>query len=796
MNNKSTFNKPKKGHSFPDPMAPDEVQKTEEYGLQWGNSIQGEWFHRKDGGGSAFHERQDQFHYLRTYARGDQDSDIYKKLMGKDGSDSYTNFDWRPIQVVPKFVKLIVNTMAERLFEVQANATDPFSSTMKDEYRKNLENLMVSKDMLLRARQKQGVNLLPDNVGDIPQSQEEVDLRMSLKFKLNQEIAAETAIRHVFEVNDFEETQSKVIEDIATIGIGCTKHYTDKSKGVMVDYVDPANMVFSYPDHRDFKNCYYYGEVERMTLSELRRIMRAEGKELTDDEYEELTGNVNSWASYHGQSTTRTEREGDMDGMMVDVLHFTFKTNSRTVYKKKYNRNGKGFKMSKKESTFDKPDDSYKGYDVVKKDREVWWEGSMILGTDHLFGYKKSENMVREKGQLNRTLPKYSMYAPEIYQGKPKSLVGRVIQYVDLMQQVHIKIQQMIAKARPSGVYIDVDGLSEIPLGDGSSLTPLEVIKIYDETGNVLGTNMNAEGSYNYGREPIRELKNGIVDGIDRLVNTYNFYLNQLRDAIGIPQGMDASMPHPDTLVGVQETVALNSNTATRHILDSILHITKRTAVGVNLRMKDIFKYSHLKDAYVNAIGKINVDILESLKNYHLHEFGIVISLKPDAEQKQNLERNIQIALEREQISLDDAIDIREVGNLKLANELLKIRRQRREKEKRESEENMVKLNAEENAKAAERASAAKQQEIQVETQSKAQLEQLKGSNALAKIEAEKQAKKELMELEFNYNMMLAGAQTELDDELDNRKTKRLKTFESSEDNISGNVEMAELEPS
>ena len=412
------------------------------------------------------------------------------------------------------------------------------------------------------------------------------------------------------------------------------------------------------------------------------------------------------------------------------------------------------------------------------------------------------------------------MFAPEIYQNRTKSLVERIIPYVDEMQQIHIKIQQIIAKARPNGIYIDVAGLNEISLGDGDILTPLEAMRIYDETGNVLGTSLTQEGDFNYGREPIRELKNGVIDGLDRLIGAYNHYLNLLRDAIGIPQGADASAPHPDMAVGVQQQLALNSNTATRHILDGGLNITRRLGKGLVLRLKDIFEYSDLKEVYINAVGKINIKILEAIQRYHLHDLGINIELKPDTEERQYLEKNIDTALSRDLITLDDAIDIRNIDNTKLANELIKTRRIRREKAKVENEKNLEKQRAEGQAMVAERASQARMQENQSKIQGELQVVEAKSRAKMMELDKEAQVKSGLMELEFKFNMQLRGAenQTLLDKTkyLEDRKDKRqdrgnsqdsLKiqqkefkqpaiNFESSEDNLSGSVELSELEPS
>ena len=733
-----------------------------------------------------------------------------------DSSSSYTNYDWRPIQVAPKFVKLIVNQMSERLYDVKAEATDKYSTDLRDQYQQNMENLMASKSMIKDSKELLGVDMMPTGMEDIPDSQEEIGLHMKLKYKPNIEIATEEAIKYTLDLNEFEETQNKVIEDVTVLGIGAIKHKTDPVKGIIVDYADVADMVYAYPVHRNFKNVYYYGEIERITINELKRIS---GKTFTDTELEDLGKSASEWSTYHGYSNTMTDRDGDIGNMMVDVLNFTFKAQNTITHKKKYNKRGGGYKMTRKDSTFIKPDETYKGYDVVKKEIDVWYKGSLVLGTQHIYDYGLCENMIRPNGYLNKTLPSYIVYAPELYQNRTRSLVERMIPYIDQMQMLHIKLQQLIAKARPNGIRIDIDGLSEVTLGDGNILTPLEQMKIYDETGNVLVTSINAEGDYNYGKDPITELRNGVVEGMDKLIGAYNHYLNLLRDAIGIAQGADASLPHPDTLVAVQKQAALNSNTATRHILDSVLNITERTASALSLRLKDIFKYSNLKEAYIQAIGKINVDVLKSIERYHLHDFGINIELKPDVEEKQYLEANINNALAKDLIKLEDAIDIRNINNIKLANELLKVRTDKREKEKRAHEENMVKINASANAEAAERSAQAKMKEIEADKMAKMEIAQASIQNEMQKLDFEKNAKAELMQLEFSYNMQLKGLEVsgkrEIEQKKEDEKMKRQDrnnsqasqlidqrnkdkkplSFESSHDQLSNSMELEQMGP-
>ena len=807
--------------AFPDPLAPDEVKASEDYGIAMGQKILHEWYYiQEHGAGSAcsYIEKRNKYHKLRLYARGEQDTKIYKDLLGGDEA-TYTNYDWRPVQILPKFVKLITNQMSERLFNVKAEATDKFSTDLKDTHRKNLENIMMSKPIVKEAKDTLGVDLTPDNVEDYPDTQEEIDLFMKMKYKPAIEIAAEEALQYTLDLNDYPETQAKVIEDVVTIGLGAIKHDTHPTKGITVKWVDPANLVYSYPVHRNFKGVHYYGEVERMTIHDVQ-IMS--GNKFTKDELKDMASSTSQWSRFQGNTQDQYQyREDDLENLMVDVLHFTFRSTNTLTHKKKYQANG-GFKMTRKESTFGKKDPSYKGYDVTKKQIDVWYKGSIIVGSDKIFNYGLCENMIRPKGLLNKTAPNYILYAPDLYQNRTRSLVETVIPYIDQVQQIHIKLQQLIAKARPNGIFIDVDGLNEISMGEGgANLTPLELIKIYDETGNVLGSSTSNSGEYSHGgREPIRELKNGIVDGLDRLINAYNHYINLIRDAIGIPAGADATMPHPDTLVGVQEQVALNSNTATRHILDSILNITERLGEGLALRISDIFKYSDLKEVYINAIGKINVEILKALEDYHLHDVGINIMLKPDAQETQHLENNISMALQQQLITLDDAIDIRSLSNIKLANQLLKIRRMRREKEKKQHEIEVAEVQGKAQAEAAERAAQAKQMEIQAKSQADLMLVKAKSEANMMEIETEKKAKSELMEQEFQYNQYYKGAEMEIsmnrdkfkEDSKDKRQDKNntqasklieqrnfnkpAQNFESSEDSVGGGIEMGELEPS
>ena len=773
---------------FPDPLAPDSEKQTPAFGLQVARAIQHEWFHKNEGQDNArFQIQKNDFHLRRLYARGEHPTDYINQTLNEGDDEAYTNFDLRPIQVLPRFVKILSNHASQRLFKLRAQATDKFSTEQRDKQRMRLENLMVSAPMLQQAEQMHGVSLVGQDE-HIPQSEEEVDVQM-MDYKTGIEVATEKAIKYTMNRNRYEETQMINIEDLITCGVAGVVHETDPDKGIMIRSADPADMVWAFPENRTFDNVYYYGEVRRQTVTE---VMRKSGMKLSKKQLQSLAKSHDRWATHMGYSNTRTNRDEDMPHMMVDVLYFTFKAYNTASYKKKY-KPGNRYSMIEKDENLKKKDPNYKGYDVVKKTYDVWYKGALVLGTDMLFNWGLCENMVRPEGILSESMPPYIMYGLDVYQGRFRSPVFGCMAYIDQMQQVHVKIQQMIAKARPAGVSIDVHGLDEVFMNGkgGEPLTPLELQKIYDQTGNVYYSSLNDDGSMNYNREPIRELNNGVIKGLPELIAAYNHYLELIRGSLGVPQGMDATLPDERTLVGVQKLAAASSGTATKHILQGGLDISQRAGTAIALRLKDIFKYSHLKEAYIQAIGREDVKTLRELKKYHLHDLSVFIELLPDVEEKMELNESLNIALEAGQITIADRAEIKSIDNIKQATQVLKIRIKKNEELKAKREQEMVKVNAEENGKAAERASKAKIEEIMAKEAAARETLTHKTNQRLRELEFEKQMEMELMDRKFRQQVIGDGFRIEAQGTVDVEKEKvkaASKPAPKSENNITGSI--------
>ena len=756
---------------FPSQVASDQEKMSPEYGLQVGRAIQNEWFDGNQGS-VRFRSNQDSFHSLRLYARGEQPIQKYKDELSINGDLSYLNLDWKPVPILSKFVDIVVNGIADRSFDIKAFSQDPYGVEKRTAYMDSIIRDMQTKELNDYAAEAFGINLYENDPAALPESKEELELHMQLSYKQGIEIAEEVAINTLLDGNNYDLIKRRVYHDLTTIGIGAVKNTFSESEGVVVDYVDPANLVYSYTESPYFDDIYYVGEVKTIPISELKKQYPG----LTQDDLDKIKsqGSQNLTGGWN-----RSElNDNRYDSNTVQVLYFNYKTYMNEVYKIKETASG-AEKVILRDDQFNPPADA-EGFAKASRSLEVLYEGAIILGTSTLLEWGIAENMVRPKSDYNKVKMNYSIVAPRMYKGRIESIVSRCTGFADMVQLTHLKMQQVLAKMMPDGVYMDADGLAEIDLGNGTNYNPQEALNMFFQTGSVIGRSFTQEGDMNPGKVPIQPLQTGAGgQKLQTLIQTYNYYLQMIRDVTGLNEARDGSTPDSRALVGVQKLAAANSNTATRHILDAGLFLTADTAEGLSLRISDILEYSPSREAFIQKIGGFNVATLDELKELHLYDFGIVLELSPDDEQKGMLENNIQTALSAGLIDLEDAIDIREVKNLKLANQLLKLRRKKKLERDQQMQQENIQAQAQANAQAQQVAAQAEVQKDQALFQTKAQLEQMKAQIDQQKMQSEVQLKKELMALEFQYNMQLKGievdGQKQKESDKEDRKDERTK---------------------
>ena len=765
---------------FPSQVASDQEKMSPEYGLQVGRAIQNEWF---DGnrGSVRFRSNQDSFHSLRLYARGEQPIQKYKDELSINGDLSYLNLDWKPVPILSKFVDIVVNGIADRSFDIKAFSQDPYGVEKRTAYMDAIIRDMQTKELNDYAAEAFGINLYENDPAALPESKEELELHMQLTYKQGIEIAEEVAINTLLDGNNYDLIKRRVYHDLTTIGIGAVKNTFSESEGVLVDYVDPANLVYSYTESPYFDDIYYVGEVKTIPISELKK----QYPKLTQKDLDEIKseGSQNLTGGWNGGEIN----DNRYDSNTVQVLYFNYKTYMNEVYKIKETASG-AEKVILRDDQFNPPADA-EGFAKASRSLEVLYEGAIILGTRTLLEWGIAENMVRPKSDYNKVKMNYSIVAPRMYKGRIESIVSRCTGFADMVQLTHLKMQQVLAKMMPDGVYMDADGLAEIDLGNGTNYNPQEALNMFFQTGSVIGRSFTQEGDMNPGKVPIQPLQTGAGgQKLQTLIQTYNYYLQMIRDVTGLNEARDGSTPDSRALVGVQKLAAANSNTATRHILDAGLFLTADTAEGLSLRISDILEYSPSREAFIQKIGGFNVATLDELKELHLYDFGIMLELSPDDEQKGMLENNIQTALSAGLIDLEDAIDIREVKNLKLANQLLKLRRKKKLERDQQMQQENIQAQAQANAQSQQVAAQAEVQKDQALFQTKAQLEQMKAQIDQQKMQQEVELKKELMALEFQYNMQLKGievdGQKQKESNKEDRKDERTKMQASQQSEL------------
>jgi hypothetical protein len=799
--------------SFPSQFASDTEKASQEFGLQVGQAIQYEWF-RKDSNSCRYYSQWRDFHNLRLYARGEQSVAKYKNELSIDGDLSYMNLDWTPVPVIPKFVDIVVNGMSDRLFKVKAYAQDALSQSHRNAYQEMIEGQMAAKGVLEIIQQKTGANPFMMDPEELPETDDELSLHMQLKYKPAIEIAEEEAINTIFDENHYSEIRKRLDYDATVLGISVAKHEFLPGMGVKVSYVDPANLVYSYTEDPYFKDCFYWGEIKTLPITELYKIDQS----LTPEDLKEISQYSQSWYDYY--NTARFYENSLFAKDTCTLLYFNYKTTKKIVYKKKMLDNG-GTRVIEKDDKFNPPVDMMEegNFEKIEKVIDVWYEGIMVMGTNILLKWEMAQNMVRPKSASQHALPMYVACAPRMYKGVIESLVRRMIPFADLIQITHLKLQQVIARVVPDGVFIDADGLNEVDLGTGAAYNPEDALRLYFQTGSVIGRSYTQDGEFNNARVPITQLtSNSGASKTQMLIANYNHYMDMIRTVTGLNEARDGSTPDPNSLVGLQKLAALNSNTATRHILEGGLFIYRSLAEALTYRIADILEYADFKDEFINQIGRYNVALLGNISDLYIYDFGIFIEISPDEEQRSQLEQNIQVALSRGNIDIEDAIDIREIRNIKLANQLLKMKRIK--KEQREEKMAMQKqaILSEQQLKSQQLAGQIAIQKIDIDTQSKMKLKQAEVAFEIEKMKQEAFLKTQLMAEEFKYNQQLAqiqsGTLSQREMKKEEAKDKRVSiqntqqsklieqrknnlpsiNFESNEDSLDG-FEFSEFEP-
>ena len=751
---------------FPSQVVSDAEKASWEYGSQVAQAIEQEWFSQGRTSGNRYLTNWNNFHQLRSYARGEQSIQKYKDELAINGDLSYLNLDWKPVAILSKFVDIVVNGISSKTYDIKAYAQDPESIKKRTGYASKIYEDMLSQEFLTNLNQTLGINLYQaPNKDIVPETKEELELHMQLSYKQSVEIAEEEAISSVLAQNKYDLTRRRLNMDLVTCGIAAAKTSFNTAEGITVDYVDPAYMVYSYTEDPNFEDIYYVGELKAITIPELKK----EFPNISEEELKRIQAMPGNRSYITGW--------GDYDSNTVQVLYFDYKTYHNQVFKIKQTDQGL-MKAIEKPDTFNPPESDM--FERVGRSIEVLYSGAKVLGTDTLLKWELAENMSRPLADTTKVKMNYAICAPRIYKGRIESLVSKCTGFADMIQLTHLKLQQVISRMVPDGVYLDMDGIAEVDLGNGTNYNPAEALNMYFQTGSIVGRSLTQEGDMNPGKVPIQELQSGTGQGkIQSLISTYQYYLQMIRDVTGLNEARDGSLPDRNTLVGLQKLAANASNVATRHITQSSLYLTLKLAENISLKVADALEFPLTRASLQNSISTYNIKTLSEVVNLNLHDFGIFLELEPDEEEKQQLEANIQIALQAKNIDVEDAIDLRQIKNLKLANQMLKVKRKQKAKQDQANQQANIAAQSEAQAAAAEKTAMAEVQKQQAISGANVEYEKAKSEFEKDRMQLQAQLDQQKMMMQHKNDMELAKLQeqgtTAREQQREAAKDKRIK---------------------
>ena len=720
----------RQGKSFPDPLAPQDVKQGKNYGLKYAKAIEGQWGKMQDTE-SLYRKRNRVWERNRDYANGTQDTNIYKRIltsMDPNSADgSLVNLDYTPVPILPKFSRIVGNKILSRNPYPNLEAIDPISSSEKNKEKQRIKTQVQIKPELEALKAETGGLVLDKDPAELPDSLEEAEIFLETNLKTDAEIAAQIGTNLTLSWNNFNDSiYRRCVNDLVALGMAVVKRSNDPNYGIKTEYVDPCMFVHSYSEDPGLNDLTYAGHIKKVSIQELKRLA---GDEFSEEQYAKMArgaagvnGNDSSKLNHQYFDDYLKRNVYGYDEYMIDVLDFEFMSVDCMHFEDKENRYGnrlffyEGFEYKEKSgSVFER--------EPRKMHIATVYGGSYIIGTDFMYDYGMKANMPRNIHDISKCRMSYSAVATNIRRMIPKSMVDSCVGFADMLQITHLKIQQAIAKAKPDGLIIDIEGLENVQLGKGGELQPLELHDIYEQTGVFYYRSKDPEGGFQ--NPPIREIGNSIRN-INELIGIYNHYLRLIRDATGVNEAMDASSPKGDALVGVREQAIAAGNNAIYDITNASMVLFKKVCEDIVKCLQIIPSGSVLMKAYQNAIGEENMNVLSTFSDLPMYNFGVSVQKEMEDAERQFLEQNIQASIAQKELDLEDAIAIRQLKDINQAERLLIVRRQKRMKKLQEQAQQNSQMQAEQQAQASQAASQAKQQEMQMEAQIEAQKMQLK----------------------------------------------------------------------
>jgi len=681
---------------------------------------------------------RDKYHEIKLYMYGKQSVSRYKKLLQPrevaNEDQSWININWDILPIIPKFRRIALATLLKTDFAISVDAVDPVAQDDKQKfYADNAAKIILKKEF-----EKQGVDpeIVPDPEMDAS-SMQELDMYMNYSYKHRMAIEMEQGLELIMSLNKFENERIKVVEDLHDWGIGGYKEYFDAQGNIKIKRINPMNLVMSYTTDPNFKDIQYIGEVTEMTIADLKQMA---GDKISDEDYQMISEKyANKYNTSSAMRDLNNNNDGIYDGFRIKVMDLEFFSYNSMVLEERVNSKGNTVVGRAAKAKANRSDKKYS-----KTDYKVVYKGKWVLGSDVFFDCGLATNMKRAKSSLTDTSLSYHLAAPNMYQMSTYSLGDQMKSLADQIQLAWYKLQNVMLRARPRGIMIELGALEGVPLGKaGRALKPMEILDLYNQTGNLVYRRLNDEGqASNY--KPIEELDNGIGNEAVQYFSIIKQNIDLLRDILGFNEITDGSTPDPRTLNGVAKYASESTNNSLDFIKRAERDLLERLCYDLTLRIQDSAINGTIS-GYIRALGSESVQFFKIDPEVSAYECGLKIRQKPTEFEKEKLSRRIEQAIQSNQITLADAMMIENLENLKYAEVLLGYRIKKNQEETQQRAMEAQQMNGQIQQQSAAMAEQAKQQTLQMETQAKMQLIQME-KQLESQLLAQKQQGEALME--------------------------------------------------
>ena len=699
----------------------DPREKGKDWCLQYAKAA---WSDYTNHSTQSFHNNRGHYAKIKDYAQGNQSINKYKQLLNVDDADNESWFaiDWSVLPIVPKFRRIALGKLGKTEYNITATPIDSLAQSETEDYFKKQKAKMDLRNEVTKKYPGMSDFSALKKMPNEPDNDEELEMHMSYTYKHNAAIEMEQGIDLIFHTNEVAEKRKQILESLFDFGVAGYKEYIDSNGSVKIRTVNPAKLLVSHCNKRDFSDKIHIGEIQEMSIMDLKQ--RA-GQQFSEREYKDIADRYSGRQGDTKMFPSNKKYYKHYDERKILVLDLEFFSVDEMVHESRVDRRGNTRFGRASYNSMNKRKNKF-----IRSSYKTVYKISWVVDSEYCYDFGLCSDMKRVESNLMDTDLSYHLFAPDYHNMKPLGIMEQLITIADQIQISWYRLQNTINQARPKGIMIELGALEDIPLGSGGEqMKPMDVIDLFNKTGTLVYRRNDIGGKpTNY--RPIEELENGLGRDAMTYYQVIQNNIEMIRQITGLNEFTDGSTPDARSLTTTAKLAAQATNNALAHIEQGERFLLEKLAGAVIVRLQESVKKGPVS-GYVRSLGSKSMKFFEMSPVVSKHEFGIQIEDRPTEEQKARLMQILQASVAQGQVDFEDAVYIEQIKNLKQAQQVLAYRiKKKREDAERKAKE-MQQMNGQIQQQSAMASEQAKQQTLQLEFQLKAEMEKIKNQHAI-----------------------------------------------------------------